>query len=450
MIRIKRGLDLPISGSPEQIIESGRQVRSVALLGADYPGLKPTMEVAVGDQVTAGQLVFTDKKTPGVKFTAPATGIVSAINRGAKRVFQSLVIDIDEASSEASSFDKHPREEIPALPADKVRQTLIDSGLWTMIRTRPFGKVPAIDSSPKSIFVTAMDSRPLSADPALVINEQKEAFTAGIDALSRLTEGAVYICSEANADIPQSENISAKHEQFSGPHPAGLAGTHIHFLDPVNIGKTVWIVGYQEVIAIGHMFLSGQFHFERVISLAGPNVKNPRLIRTRLGANTDELTVDEIDSSADHRIISGSVLDGRSASGSSAFLGVLHNQLSVLEEGTKRELFGYAMPGSDKFSLTRLFASAFLGTEKFKMTTNKGGSERAMVPLGTYEDVMPLDILPTQLLRALLVDDFDSAIELGCLELTEDDLALCTFACIGKYEYGPYLRQMLTRIEAEI
>ncbi len=450
MIRIKRGLDLPISGNPEQIIESGRPVRSVALISADYPGLKPTMEVAVGDRVIAGQLVFTDKKTPGVKFTAPATGTVSAINRGAKRVFQSLVIDVDDSSNEAARFDKHSNDEIQALPAEKVSETLIDSGLWTEIRTRPFGKVPSIDSRPRAIFITAMDSRPLSADPTLVINEQKDAFLAGVDAMARLTDGTVYICSEANADIPQSENSTVRHEQFFGPHPSGLPGTHIHFLDPVNIGKTVWTVGYQELIAIGHLFLDGQLYHERVISLAGPDVERPRLIRTRMGASTDELTSGEIRGDADHRIISGSVLDGRSASGPSAYLGVLHNQVSVLKEGTEREFLGYVMPGTDKFSLTRLFASAFIGTKKFMMTTNKGGSERAMVPTGSYEEIMPLDILPTQLLRALLVDDFDGAIDLGCLELNEDDLALCTFACIGKYEYGPYLRQMLNRIEAEI
>ena len=450
MIRIKRGLDLPISGNPEQIIESGHPVRSVALLGADYPGLKPTMEVAVGDRVTAGQLIFTDKKTPGIKFTAPASGLVSAINRGAKRVFQSLVVDIEDGATDTTSFDKHSAEEIQALSAEKIVQTLIDSGLWTTFRTRPFGKVPKVESKPRAIFVTAMDSRPLAANPALVINEQRDSFVAGIDVLSRLTDGAVYVCSEANADIPQSQNSQARHEQFSGPHPSGLAGTHIHFLDPVNINKTVWTLGYQELIAIGHLFLDGQLHFERVISLAGPGVEKPRLLRTRLGANTNELTEGELISGANHRVITGSVLDGRSAFGPSAYLGVLHNQVSVLEEGTKRELLGYAMPGSDKFSLTRLFASAFLGSKKFEMTTSKGGSERAMVPLGTYEEVMPLDILPTQLLRALLVDDFDGSIDLGCLELNEDDLALCTFACIGKYEYGPYLRQMLTRIEAEI
>lgn len=409
--------------------------------------MKPTMEVSVGDRVKAGQLLFTDKKTPGVRYTAPASGIISAINRGAKRVFQSIVIDVD--GDEVETFDSYLAEEIGELDRQSVIQTLVDSGQWTAIRTRPYSKIPAIDTTPHSIFITAMDSRPLAADPQLFISEQKEAFLAGIDALSRLTDGAVHVCVAANTDIPQSENAQVQQEQFAGPHPAGLAGTHIHFLDPVNSEKVVWTVGYQDVIAIGHLFLSGELFFERVISIAGPDVDKPRLLRTRAGASTDELTAGELAMPGEHRVISGSVLDGRTAAGPTAYLGRFHNQVSILKEGTERELFGFVMPGIEKFSLTRLFAGSFFAGKSFSMTTNTGGSERAMVPLGTYEEVMPLDILPTQLLRALLVSDFDNSIDLGCLELDEDDLALCTFACPGKYEYGPYLRQMLTRIEAE-
>jgi Na+-transporting NADH:ubiquinone oxidoreductase subunit A len=409
--------------------------------------MKPTMEVAVGDRVKAGQLLFTDKKTPGVRYTAPASGTVSAINRGAKRVFESVVIDVE--GDDAETFESYAAEEIGALDRQIVVQVLLDSGHWTAIRTRPYSKIPAIDTTPHSIFITAMDSRPLAADPQLFINEQKDAFLSGIDALSRLTDGSVHVCSADKAEIPKSSNRQVRHQQFKGPHPVGLVGTHIHFLDPVNSGKTVWTVGYQDVIAIGHLFLSGELFFERVVSIAGPDVENPRLLRTRLGASTDELSAGEIAGSEEHRVISGSVLDGRTAAGSTAYLGRFHDQVSILREGTNRELLGYLMPGTDKFSLTRLFASSFLGRKKFSLTTSTGGSERAMVPLGTYEEVMPLDILPTQLLRALLVGDFDSSIDLGCLELDEDDLALCTFACPGKYEYGPFLRQMLARIEAE-
>lgn len=447
MIRIKRGLDLPISGGPSQDqIEPGPQVRTVAVSGYDYPGLKPTMEVAVGDSVKVGQLLFTDKKTPGIKFTSPASGKVAAINRGAKRVFQSLVIDLE--GDDELTFESHSQDALTSLSRERVVEQLIESSEWTAIRTRPFARVPAPDSSPNSIFVTAMDSRPLAPNPTLFINEQVESFKAGQDVLSRLTEGKVYVCHEDGVEVPKGTASNIETAAFSGPHPSGLAGTHIHHLDPVSMSKTVWVVGYQSVIAIGHLFLTGKLFLDRVISIAGPSVDNPRVVKTRLGASTDELTVGGLDVEGENRVVSGSVLDGRTAAGATAFLGRLHNQVSVLKEGTQRELLEFVMPGTDKFSLTRLYLGAFAMGKRFNMTTYRG-SERSQIPLGTMESVMPLDILPFQLTRALLVGDLDSAIELGCLELDEDDIALCTFACSGKYEYGPYLRQMLTRIEEE-
>jgi Na+-transporting NADH:ubiquinone oxidoreductase subunit A len=288
----------------------------------------------------------------------------------------------------------------------------------------------------------------LAADPKQFLDENHEAFLAGLDVLCALTEGRVFVCCAVAHGLPDSSNPRVLVEEFAGPHPAGLVGTHIHFLSPVSQVKTVWHIGYQDLIAIGHLFATGKIYSERVVSLAGPGVAKPRLLRTRMGASLDELTAGEMEP-GEQRTISGSVFDGRKASGPTAFLGRYHNQVSVLSEGRDREFLGFIKPGSKRFSLTRLFISSLLGARNMQFTTNRGGSERAMVPLGTYEEVMPLDILPTQLLRALLVGDVDVAIALGCLELDEEDLALCTFACPGKYEYGPYLREMLTSIEAE-
>ncbi|HKI75387.1 MAG TPA: Na(+)-translocating NADH-quinone reductase subunit A [Pseudomonadales bacterium] len=446
MIRIKRGLNVPICGSPDQKVEDGRKPRSIALLGYDYPGLKPTMEVTAGDHVVAGQTILTDKKNPGIKYTAPATGTVSAINRGARRVFQSLVIDVEEGDEK--TFQSYDAGNISTLARQQVVDQLIDSGEWTLLRTRPFGKVPHINDVPAGIFVTAIDTRPLAPDPQIFIGENKDAFLAGLEVMARLTEGPVFVCHAGGANIPQSANTRVKSEAFSGPHPAGLVGTHIHFLMPVSQQRAVWHLGYQNLIAIGQLFLTGKLFHERIVSLAGPSVERPRLIRTRVGANTSELTAGEIEP-GNQRVISGSVLDGRNASGAMAFIGRHHNQIAVLREGTDRELFGLVMPGKNKFSITNLYVSAFNRRRSFELTTSTGGSERAMVPIGSFEEVMPLDILPTQLLRSLLVGDIDNAIKLGCLELEEEDLALCTFVCSGKYEYGPYLRQMLTRIEEE-
>jgi Na+-transporting NADH:ubiquinone oxidoreductase subunit A len=360
-----------------------------------------------------------------------------------------LVIDIDNAAeaAQAPGFATLTAQQIAGLDRAQVVTQLIDSGEWTALRNRPFNRVPGVDTTPDALFVTAIDTRPLCADPQIIIAEQAEAFSAGLDALAKLTTGPVFVCQAAGATLPAATDSRVRVEEFSGPHPAGLVGTHIHFLAPVSEKRTVWHVGYQDVIAIGHLFLTGSIYTQRVAALAGPGVSQPRLVRTRRGVSTDEFTAGELNG-ANLRTISGSVLDGRTAVGAVAYMGRFHQQVSVLEEGTKREFMGYLTVGSEKFTLTKLYLAAWRNA-KMKFTTSTGGSERAMVPMGTYEQVMPLDILPTQLLRALLVKDVDTAILLGCLELDEEDLALCTFACPGKYEYGPYLRDMLTQIEAE-
>jgi Na+-transporting NADH:ubiquinone oxidoreductase subunit A len=446
MIKTKRGLDLPIIGSPKQSIESGPEVRQVALVGYDYPGLKPTMEVREGDTVKAGQLVFTDKKTDGVRYTAPASGTVKAINRGDKRVFESLVIEMD--GSEGETFASYSAAELRGLDREKVVENLVASGQWTAIRTRPYSRVPSpAADQPSAFFVTAADSRPHCPDPALFINEQSEAYLAGIDVLSRLTEGKVYVCSNAGSELPQSDNPQVVNESFSGPHPSGNVGTHIHFLHPVHTNRSVWHAGYQDVIAIGQLFLTGKIFSDRVIALSGPEVSEPRVIRTCLGASTEELTSGQL-IEGNNRVISGSIVDGRRAADGTAFLGRFHNQVAAIHEGTERELLEFVSPGMNKFSLTRLYLGCFRGG-LFRMSTSTEGSERSIIPIGTYERVMPLDILPVPLLKALIVGDFDASIELGVLELDEEDIALCTFACPGKYEYGPYLREMLTRIEVE-
>jgi len=447
MIKIKKGLDLPISGEPQQVIEQGRAIRNVAVLGGDYPGMKPTMAVGEGDTVRKGQVLFTDKKTEGVQYTAPAGGRVAHIHRGAKRVLLSVVIEVDEGTGE-ETFASHPADQLATLDRQLVVDQLVNSGAWTALRTRPFARVPHPSSAPRSIFVTAMDTNPLTADANVVISERANEFAAGLDLLATLTEGAVFVCHGEGKFLPtgNAKNIAA--HEFSGPHPAGLPGTHIHFLDPVSANKTVWYVGYQDVIAFGHLFLTGSIATERVVALAGAGVAKPRLIKTSMGASTDELTAGELND-GEQRVISGSVLAGHTAQGAEAFLGRYHNQVSVIPEDRERKLFGYLAPGNDTHSVFPAFVSKWLGERAVNFSTTTNGSTRGMVPIGTFEQVMPMDILATQLLRSLLVGDLETAVNLGCLELDEDDIALCTYACPGKYEYGPVLRDVLTQIEKE-
>ncbi|HDR1344291.1 TPA: Na(+)-translocating NADH-quinone reductase subunit A [Pasteurella multocida] len=445
MITIKKGLNLPISGSPEQVIRDGNAITEVALLGEEYVGMRPSMKVREGDVVKKGQVLFEDKKNPGVVFTAPASGTVTAIHRGAKRVLQSVVIKIE--GNEQITFEKYTTEQLNQLTSEQVRQNLQTSGLWTALRTRPFSKVPAVDATPVSIFVNAMDTNPLCADPQVIVQQSAQAFEAGLTVLSRLHEGKVYLCKAANASIPIPSIANLDVKEFAGPHPAGLSGTHIHFIDPVSATKFVWYINYQDVIAVGKLFTTGELDVSRVVSLAGPQVKNPRLVRTVLGANLSQLTANEV-KDGENRVISGSVLSGAKAAGPVDYLGRYALQVSVLEEGREKEFLGWIMPGANKYSLSRTVLGHF-SKKLFNFTTALNGGERAMVPIGAYERVMPLDIIPTLLLRDLAAGDTDSAQALGCLELDEEDLALCTFVCPGKNEYGPLLRQALDKIEKE-
>lgn len=446
MIKITKGLDLPIAGLPDGQRIDDVTVTRVAVKGEEYIGLRPSMAVQEGDRVAKGQLLFEDKKIPGVRFTAPASGIVSAIHRGERRVLQSVVIDID--GDDAVTFNAYALDELATLPREAVAAQLIESGLWTAMRTRPFSKTPAPGTDPAAIFVTAMDTNPLAADPQPIILAQRDAFNAGLTVLTRLTDGKVHVCQGSGGKLGGHPQGQVTFNQFSGPHPAGLVGTHIHFLEPVGLSKQVWHLNYQDVIAYGKLFLDGVLWTERIIALGGPQVKQPRLLRTCIGADLDAMLAGELHD-GENRVLSGSVLNGTQAVGPHAFLGRFHLQVSVLKEGRDKELLGWVAPGRDKFSITRTTLGHFLKKKLFNLSTDTHGGERAMVPIGSYERVMPLDILPTVLLRDLLAGDTDSAQALGCLELDEEDLALCTYVCPGKYEYGPVLRRVLTQIEQE-
>jgi len=454
--KIKKGLDLPISGEPRQSIDPGGHVTRVAIVALDYIGTKPTMAVQEGDKVKRGQVLFEDKKSPGTLYTSPGAGVVVGIHRGDKRALQSVVIELTDgeragepAPEDKVSFESFSGRSIPGLSRDDVRALLIESGLWTSFRTRPFSKVPPIDSEPAGIFITAMDTNPLAASPEEVCRGQEEAFEQGLGAIAKLRESHIFLCIKKGSSITAGPYSGVSVEEFTGPHPAGTVGLHIHKLMPVYRERCVWHLNYQDLIAIGKLFMTGEIDVTRVISIAGPTVKNPRLVRTRIGASVDELVDGELDE-GENRVISGSVLSGRAARGEVlGYLGRYHHQITCLREGREREFLGWLTPGANKFSTVNIFTSAMSPSKRFAFSTSTHGSERAMVPIGMYERVMPMDILPTFLLRSLLVGDLEQAEKLGCLELDEEDLALCTFVCPGKYEYGPYLRQILTQIEKE-
>lgn len=449
--RIARGLDLPLAGDPAQVIDVAAVPARVALVAADYPGLKPTLLVQPGERVLRGQPLFEDKKTPGVRYTAPASGTVAAIHRGEMRAFQSLVIDVapDDGPAAQVALAAPAGRKADALDADALRALLVESGLWTAFRTRPYSRIPAPAAAPHAIFVTAMDTHPHAPAVEQVLAGREADFDAGVRSIAKLCAGTTYVCKAAGSAVtaPAGERVAV--EEFAGPHPAGTPGLHIHRLSPVGLEKTVWHIGYQDVTAIGRLVSTGTLDVERVISLAGPGAARPRLLRTRLGASTDALTRGEL-LPGTQRVISGSVLDGRTAQGDvHGYLGRYHQQIAVVPEAGERELFGYLAPGANKFSIWGVVLGHWAKARKLALTTTTNGSPRAMVPIGAFERVLPMDLMPTFLLRALISRNIEWAEELGVLELDEEDLALCTFVCPGKVEYGPLLRDMLTRIEKE-
>jgi len=449
LTKIKKGLNVPIVGEPEQVVAEGKVSKKVALIGYDYVGMKPTMAAAVGDRVKLGQLLFTDKKMAGVNFTAPGAGTITAINRGPKRVFESIVIELDDKEDEIT-FDSYKEDQLADLDAEKVKNNLIRSGLWVSLRARPFGRTANPADTPHSIFVTAMDTNPLAPSVEKILAGNEKDFQNGLKVISRLTAGKLFLCKSAGANIPTVDLASLSAAEFSGPHPAGNAGTHIHFLDPVHRGKTVWHINAQDVVAVGKLFTTGRISVERVVSLAGPAVKQPRLIKTRIGASIEDLVAEELkENGARVRVISGSVLSGRAAAGPVAFLGRYNQQISALAESGKRRFLGWLSPGLNFFSVKPILLSSLLRRKKFAFDTDINGGHRSVFPLGVYEDVMPMDLEITYLLRALMVKDVEEAENLGCLELCEEDLALCSFVSPSKVEYGPVIRENLTIIEKE-
>jgi len=443
-IEIKKGLDIPISGTPEQVIDTGRSVKTVALLGTDYAGLKPRMLVEPGRAVGLGEPLFLDKRDPSVQFVSPGTGRVVAVNRGRRRALQSVVIELDENAAPEATFDS-----LDAADPAAIRNVLLRSGAWIGFRTRPFNRVPDSGASPRSVFITAIDTRPLAADPGVVIAGYANEFRIGMNIIDCLTEAPVYLCTGPGWPGFEPAGASIRRVEFSGPHPAGLPGTHIHYLDPVAADRSVWHIGYQDVIAIGHLFRTGRLLPERVVSVGGPGAVKPRLLRTRPGASITELLVGEVTPQRNCRLISGSVLGGFAAEGPMAFLGRYDNQISVIAEQAEGRLFGWLGTGSEQYSFAGLFASARSQSRLRAFTTARNGRRAAMIPVGAFERVMPLDILPAPLLRALLVKDTDSAQALGCLELAEEDLALSSFVCPAKQDYGAALRINLDQIEKE-
>ena len=387
---IRKGLDVPLAGAPVGAIRGGVQSTRVAVMADDFPGMKPAMKVEEGQEVKRGQVLFEDRKCAGVLHTSPGAGRIAAINRGARRALQSIVIELSEAEKAGSSiadeqvsFSTYTGKATAELSRQQIVDLLVESGQWTALRARPYNKVPSPSDTPAAVFVTAIDTNPHAPVPDVIIDRKRtdslasrrEDFNRGLELIAKLTEGTTYLCVHADETAAVGAPSSVRVERFRGPHPAGLVGTHIHLLEPVSREKTVWAIGYQDVIAIGHLFATGELDVERVVSVAGPMVDDPRLVRTRLGASVDALAGDE-GGDEEVRIVAGSALSGKAAKGDVfGFLGRYENQVSVLREGRERVFMGWLTPGWDAFSSAPIYISRLFGKrKKFPLSTSTNGS----------------------------------------------------------------------------
>jgi Na+-transporting NADH:ubiquinone oxidoreductase subunit A len=413
----RKGLNINVKGAPTQRVYEKCTPESCAIFGEDMPGLRPEFHVSVGDKVRTGQILLSDRKSPDISFASPATGIVKEITDGPKRTLGRLVVEV---------ADDDPLDVLAPEATGERRgmvSLLLGSGLWPSFLARPFGRIPPAGAEPSAIFVTAADSNPLAADPAIVLSPDLALFERGVEALALLTDGPVYVCQADGPDLfPATGRIQVV--KFDGPHPSGLPGTHIHRLLPVSVKRTAWHVGYQDVVAIGDLLLNRRYRSKRIIARGGEASAKPCLVETLIGANLSDIArADGGDSQA--LLLSGSILSGRK----SDYLGRYHAQMTML--ATAGVAGGRSLP-------SRLRALA----------TN--GSIGQMIPLDSFDGAMPLDILPVPLLRALSVGDTETAVKLGCLELVEEDLALMSYLCPGRTDYGGLLRRMLDDIADQL
>ncbi len=445
-IRLKRGLDIKIEGKAEKVLIPEYHSAIYGVRPVDFPGLTPKLDVKPGDTVKAGTPLFHDKQRPEIKFASPVSGKVAAVIRGERR--KVLEVTVEKDGDEFVTFGK---VDPAGLSSDQVRDALLNSGLWPAIRQRPYHIIANPADRPKSLFISGFDSSPLAPDYSYIAENSSESyFTSGLKALGKLTDGKINLVlngmQEAPAALKKAEGAEISY--FSGPHPAGNVGIHIHHLDPVNKGEAVWYVNFQDVYAIGRLFEEGVYMHERIVALTGSEVKKTGYYRVRSGASVVEMVKDNVQD-GHLRYISGNVLTGSKIE-SDGHIGYYDSQVTVIPEGDYFEFFGWIMPGLNKYSFSKTFLSSLLPRKSYRLDTNFHGGERAFVITGKYEKVVPMDIYPMQLLKAILAEDIDMMENLGIYEIAEEDFALCEFICPSKIEIQSIVRKGLDLMVREM
>jgi Na+-transporting NADH:ubiquinone oxidoreductase subunit A len=437
IVKLKKGFDLRLEGEAKKKLVTGIESALYAVKPTDFPGLIPKLTVKEGDKVRAGDTLFTDKLRPEIRFTSPVSGLVKAVNRGDRRKLLEVVVE--KSGDEYVDFGRH---DVSALAAGEIKELLLASGLWPAVRQRPYHIVSSPASVPKSIFISGFDSAPLAPDYTFISdNSSSSFFYTGIKALGKLTKGKINLVLNGKGTAPAvTENLAGVEiSRFTGPHPAGNAGVHIHHIDPLNKGEIVWVVNFQDVLTIGRLFEEGIYKNEKIIALTGSEIIHPEYYRLTAGASVAGLLKSNL-KEGKPRVISGNVLTGTRIL-PDGFLGYYDSQVTVIPEGNYSEFFGWASPGLNKFSFYKVFVSSLFPKKSYRLDTNLHGGERAFVMTGKYEKVVPMDIYPMQLLKAILAEDIEMMENLGIYEIAEEDFALCEYICPSKIEIQSIVRK---------
>ena len=428
VIKLKKGLDIQLKGEAEKVVQQVEKITRCALKPTDFRALTPKLAVKVGDPVKAGDVLFVEKANPEIKFTTPVSGTIEAINRGERRKLLEVVVKSDGAIQ----YKDFGKSEISKLNREAVISKMLDSGVWPFIKQRPYDIIANPAVMPKAIFVSAFDTAPLAPDYEFALNNQEKNLQTGFDCLQKLCNKKVNLnCWGNNTNSIFSKLKNVEINYFAGPHPCGNVGVQIHHLNPINKNEVVWTVNIQDVAIIGRLFNEGHFDARKIVALTGSEVNKPQYYQTVLGVSIPELTEGKLKNAVEQRIISGNVLTGSKVE-KNGYLGYYDNQLTIIPEGNHYEFLGWAAPGFNKFSASKLFPSFLCPKKQYSLDTNYHGERRAFVVSGQYEKVFPMDIYPVYLLKACLAQDIDQMEQLGIYEVAPEDMALCEFVCTSK------------------
>ncbi|NLX72163.1 MAG: Na(+)-translocating NADH-quinone reductase subunit A [Bacteroidales bacterium] len=444
VIKIKKGLNIPLEGKAEMVFGQAQLPGLFAIKPVDFHGLTPKMVVAEGDSVKIGSVLFHDKYHPEIKVVSPVSGRVKTINRGERRRILEVVLENDN-KDESLDFGK---SDPATMDREAIVGKLLEGGAWPYLRQRPYDILANPSDTPKAIFVSGFDSSPLAPDYDFVLTGQEEAFKVGVEVLKKLAAVVHIGISAESASKVYNSLQGVTLNSFTGPHPAGNVGVQIHHVSPINKGEKVWVINPQEIVSIGNLFVQGKHDFSRVIAVTGSEVLKPLYLRYRLGASVVEILKDNIGEGS-LRVISGNVLTGTNI-GTDGYLGFYHSQLCVIPEGDDYEFLGWASLGFGKFSVSRSFFSWICKNKKYRLNANLHGSERAIVVSGQFEKVVPMDILPEQLIKAILAEDIDKMEQLGLYEIVEEDIALCEFVDTSKMELQAIVRDGINLMMKEL